>query len=179
MNRSQMRLKQGFIQIYTGDGKGKTTASLGLAMRAAGAGIKVYIGQFMKSKNYSEIKALSAYNGLITVEQFGVGRFVGKEISEEDKKNAQNGIKRVKKIVRENCYGVVILDEINVAVSYGLIDIKEVVGIIRNKPGDLEIVLTGRRAHDALIQIADLVTEMREIKHYYKKGVKARIGIEK
>ncbi|MDI6605711.1 MAG: cob(I)yrinic acid a,c-diamide adenosyltransferase [Candidatus Omnitrophota bacterium] len=174
-----MRLKQGFIQIYTGDGKGKTTASLGLAMRAAGAGLKVYIGQFMKSKNYSEIKALSAYNGLITVEQFGAGRCVGKKISEEDKKHAQNGIQRVKEIVQGNCYGVVILDEINVVLSYGLVDIKEVIDILRNKPDDLEMVLTGRRAHDALIEISDLVTEMREIKHYYKKGIKARVGIEK
>ena len=170
---------KGFVQVYTGDGKGKTTAAIGLAIRAAGAGLKVYIAQFIKKGDYSEIKALGRFSDLITVEQFGLGRFTNGKPEPEDIKAAQEGLRRVEKLMQLNTYNVLILEEANVAAKLGLIDVQDLVNLIKNKPGDKELVITGRGASRRIIEHADLVTEMKAVKHYYKKGVKARIGIEK
>ena len=170
---------RGYVQVYTGEGKGKTTASLGLALRAAGAGLKVYIGQFMKKRSYSELKSLGRFKKNIKIEQFGRQRFIGREVTKGDKLAAQEGFKKVKKIIQEGKYDLVILDEINVALSYGLLEENEVIKIIKSRPKTQEIVLTGRNASQQVMELADLVTEMREIKHYFSKGVRARKGIEK
>jgi cob(I)alamin adenosyltransferase len=171
--------KRGYIQVYTGNGKGKTTAAIGLAIRAAGAGLKVYIAQFMKLGDFSEIKALERFSDLITVEQFGLDHFVGGKPSPEDVAAAQKGLERVEAIMATDEYKVVILDEINMATQLGLIDTQALLTLIVNKPYDLELVITGRYASPLIIDAADLVTEMKLVKHYFKKGVMARVGIEK
>ena len=170
---------KGYIQVYTGDGKGKTTAALGLALRAVGAGLEVYIAQFMKKRSYSELKSLRKFKNSIKIEQFGRQRFVGQKTTKEDKLLAQKGLKKTKKAIESGKYNLVILDEINVALSYGLLKEDEVIEIIKCRPKGQEIVLTGRNAPQGIIELADLVTEMKEIKHYFSKGVKARAGIEK
>jgi cob(I)alamin adenosyltransferase len=171
--------KRGYIQVYTGNGKGKTTAAIGLAIRAAGAGLKVYIAQFIKLGDYSEIKALERFSDLITVEQFGLGRFTDGKPSPEDIKAAQKGLRRIKAIMAEGKYKVIILEEANVAAKFGLIRVQDLLGLIINKPYDAELVITGRYASARVIENADLVTEMIPIKHYFEKGVPARVGIEK
>ena len=170
---------KGYVQVYTGNGKGKTTAALGLALRAAGADLKVYIGQFMKKGKYSELKSLQKLKDNVTVEQFGRARFIRQKIAEEDRLLARRGFEKIKKIIQNGKYDLVILDEINVALSYGLLSKEEVIGIIKSRPKTQEIVLTGRNAPRDIVKLADLVTEMKEIKHYFSKGVKARTGIEK
>jgi cob(I)alamin adenosyltransferase len=169
----------GYIQVYTGDGKGKTTAALGLAIRAAGAGLKVFIAQFIKMGEYSEIKALKRFNDLITVEQFGSGRFIKGTPSASDIRAARKGVEKIKKAFASGQHNVVIMEEANVAARLGLLSIEEILKIMVEKPKNVELVLTGRGADSRIIEKADLVTEMKEIKHYFKKGVKARIGIEK
>ena len=170
---------RGYIQVYTGDGKGKTTAAIGLAIRAAGAGLKVFMAQFIKMGDYSEIKALRRFSDLITVEQFGLGRFTDGKPLPEDIAAAQKGLKRVKSIMAAEEYKVIILEEANVAAKYGLIRVQDLLGLIINKPYDVELVITGRHASARVIETADLVTEMMPVKHYYEKGVPARVGIEK
>lgn len=168
----------GYTQVYTGNGKGKTTAALGLAIRAAGAGLKVYIAQFIKMGDFSEIKSLKRFSDLITVEQFGLGLFENNPLP-GDFEAAQKGLDKVKTIIFSDEYNVIILEEANVAVKYGLFSVQELINLIVNKPHDLELVITGRGASPRVIELADLVTEMRLIKHYYRKGVRARVGIEK
>jgi len=170
---------RGFVQVYTGDGKGKTTAALGLALRAAGAGLKVFIGQFIKMGDYSEIKALERFPDLIRVEQFGLGRFVGGKPSAADIDAARSGMERVREVMASGEYQMIILEEANVAVKYGLIAVQELLGIIIAKPAEMEMVITGRSASPRIIEAADLVTEMKVVKHYFEKGVRARVGIEK
>lgn len=170
---------RGYVQVYTGNGKGKTTAAIGLAVRAAGAGLKVFIAQFIKMGDYSEIKALKRFSDLITVEQFGLGRFVEGHPSKEDIQAARKGLERVKKIMESLEYKVIIMEEANVAVKFGLFTDKDLLGIIVSKPMETELVITGRHASTRIIEIADLVTEMRSIKHYFEEGVEARVGIEK
>jgi len=170
---------RGYIHVYTGNGKGKTTAALGLAIRAAGAGLQVYMAQFVKYGNYSEIKGLDRFSDLITVEQFGCGRFIKGRPSGEDVAAARQGLNKVKTILAAGKHAVVILDEASVAVSLNLFSEKELLEIIDRRPDNVEIIITGRGATSAIIEAADLVTEMQEIKHYFKKGVAARIGIEK
>jgi len=170
---------KGYIQVYTGNGKGKTTAALGLAIRAAGAGLKVFIAQFIKMGEYSEINALKRFSDLITIEQYGRGRFIKGKPSSEDIEAAGKGLERIEKIIDLREYHVIILEEANVAVQCGLFSVKDLLKIIDKKPDDVEIVITGRDARPEIIERADLVTEMKEIKHYYHKGVKARVGIEK
>lgn len=165
------------IQVYTGNGKGKTTAALGLALRATGAGLKVYIGQFIKSGDYCEVKALRKIKAIKT-EQFGRGCFIRKSPSNTDRKLAKDGFARIKKIIEGKDYDVVILDEVNVALKVGLLDLKEVLTLLKNSPKDTELILTGRWAHPQVIKAADLVSEIIEVKHYYRKGIKSRIGIE-
>ena len=169
---------QGFVQVYTGDGKGKTTAALGLALRAAGAGLRVYFGQFIKNADYSEIKALARFADCITVRQFGRGCFLLTEPAPEDRAAARRGLDNVRRALVSGDYDLVIADEANVAVALGLIEPDDLVALIDLRPEQVELVLTGRGAPDAVLTRADLVTEMRCVRHYYDRGVLARPGIE-
>ena len=173
-------LKKGFIQVYTGNGKGKTTAAIGQAVRAAGAGMKSYIIQFMKEYPYSELNSLQHLSDLITIEQKGGDEFVYKKElpSEEEKANAGNALKRAEELMLSGSYDIVILDEILVAVYFKLLETEDIVSFIKKKPESVELILTGRYAPEEIIELADLVTEMKEIKHYYSKGVISRKGIE-
>ena len=170
---------KGYVQVYTGNGKGKTTASLGLSLRAAGAGLKVFIAQFLKQGDYSEIRALERFSDLIRIEQYGLGRFVKGQPTDEEIQAAQKGLKEVRKVMLSGEYDVIIVEEGNVAASCGLFEVQKLLELISQKPDDLELVITGRGANPEVIEQADLVTEMKEIKHYYQNGVAARVGIEK
>jgi cob(I)alamin adenosyltransferase len=170
---------KGYTHIYTGDGKGKTTAALGLALRAAGAGWSVYIAQFIKKGEYSEIKALERFADLITLEQFGLGRFIKGKPHPEDIAAATRGLKAVKSVISGQQHQMIVLDEANVAVSCGLFSINELLEIIDMKPQGVELVITGRGAAAAVLERADLVSEIKSLKHYFQKGVAARVGIEK
>lgn len=172
---------RGYIQVYTGKGKGKTTAALGLALRAAGHGLKTYIGQFLKGQDYGELSSVKKLSSLITIEQFGRKGFihVTKDPDEEDIQKAENGLAKCLKAMLSQKYTLIILDEINVAVDFHLIEEREVHAFLDQKPENIEVILTGRYAPESLIKRADLVTEMKEIKHYYTKNVPARKGIEK
>jgi len=172
-------MMKGYIQVYTGNGKGKTTAALGLSIRAAGAGLKVFIGQFIKMGEYSELKALKRFEDLITVEQFGKGRFIKGKPSAQDIEAARKGIERIKTILLAGEHHVVIMEEANVAAGLGLLSVQDILEIMTEKPEEIELVITGRGADSRIIEKADLVTEMKEVKHYFQKGVLARIGIEK
>jgi cob(I)alamin adenosyltransferase len=169
---------KGYIQVYTGNGKGKTTAAFGLALRAAGAGKKVYFAQFVKGKIYSEIKAVRQYLTAVTIKQFGRGCFIVKEPASEDIQAARVGLDEVAGIITSGKYNLVVLDEATIAIYYGLFSVSELTGVLQKKPEETEIIITGRYAPDELINMADLVTEMKEVKHYYTKGVQARKGIE-
>lgn len=170
---------KGYIQVYTGDGKGKTTAAFGLAIRAVGAGLRVFIAQFVKNSEYSELKAIQKWGDAITLRQYGRGDFLNRRPEEEDIRAAKEGLQKVKEIMRSGRYDVIILDEINIAVWFGLISVVDVLAFLREKPDHVEVVLTGRKADPRIIEAADLVTEMKEVKHYYRQGVVARLGIEK
>ena len=170
---------QGYVQVYTGNGKGKTTAALGLALRAAGAGLKVYIGQFIKGRHYSELDSLKHLSPYVTIKQYGRGFIYNNNPGPEDKMAAQMGLKEALSIVSSGEYDIVILDEINNALKYELISLQDVLQLISNKPASVELVLTGRNAPPELVELADLVTEMKDIKHYAISGVQAREGIEK
>ncbi|MBC8391596.1 MAG: cob(I)yrinic acid a,c-diamide adenosyltransferase [Deltaproteobacteria bacterium] len=172
-------MKKGYIQVYTGEGKGKTTAALGLSLRAAGAGLKVFIAQFIKSGNYSEIKSLQRFSDFITVEQFGLGRFGKRPPPPEDIVAARKGIEAVKRIMHSGAYDVIILEEATVAAAKGLFTVEDLLDLIEMKPNQVELVITGRNADPRIIERADLVTEMKKIKHYFETGVRARVGIEK
>jgi len=174
-------MEKGYVQVYTGNGKGKTTASLGLCLRATGAGLKVYLGQFMKDMETSEIKAVKRLIPDICVEQYGLGCecCCDGEFSEEYIAKTKEGLKKAVEIVKSGQYDVIVLDEINVAAHYKLIDISDVLTLIDQKPEKTELVLSGRYAAEEIIAKADLVTEMKEIKHYFEAGVQARVGIEK
>ncbi len=170
----------GQFQIYTGNGKGKTTAALGLALRALGRGANVYLGQFMKRGATGETKALARFGRQIRIEQFGSGRFFFAKKSSigEEKRRASQGLAKIRKALGSECWDLVICDEINVAVSLHLLDSKEVLEMIASRPTTVELVFTGRTAPRSFINRADLVSEVREIKHYYSKDMKARKGIE-
>lgn len=173
-------METGQFQVYTGDGKGKTTAALGLALRACGAGLRVYIGQFIKKGEYSEIKALRALPG-VTVEQYGSGKglLVRREPDDEDRACARAGLDRITAALTGGDYDVVIADEINCALTCGLLAAEDLTALIDRRPGNIELVFTGRGAAQAVLDRADLVTEMRPIRHYYQdKGLPAREGIE-
>ena len=190
---------KGYVQVYTGNGKGKTTAALGITMRASGAGKKIAFVQFMKALGYSEQKILPTLPG-VTWKTLGKPFFIAKKgsISEEDLaqygdscvvfeednppadyvKMISDGFAEAKEMVMSGDFDMVVLDEINCAMYFGLLDKNEVLDLMRNKPAYTELILTGRYAPDEIIEAADLVTEMREIKHYYNEGVQARKGIE-
>ncbi|MDO8885495.1 cob(I)yrinic acid a,c-diamide adenosyltransferase [Candidatus Oleimmundimicrobium sp.] len=173
-----MRLKKGLVQVYTGEGKGKTTAALGLAMRAVGHDLKVYMFQFLKNRESGEINVANILGPNFIIEQGG-GQFCrqGKP-SGENIKLAQSLFAKVRNTVLEGLYDVVILDEINVAIHFGLINIEQVLTLIKEKPQHVELILTGRYAPSKIIEAAQLVTEMVKIKHPYDQKIKARKGIE-
>ena len=177
--RGGLEWAQGYVQVYTGDGKGKTTAAFGLALRAAGAGLRVFIAQFVKGMKYSELDAFKRFSDLVTIKQYGRGCFIRREPTQEDIDAAQQGLQEVREIVASGEYRVVVLDEAPLANFYGLFSVEDVLELADQKPEHVELVITGRRADPRLIERADLVTEMREVKHYYREGVKARTGIEK
>lgn len=169
---------KGLVHIYTGNGKGKTTAALGLALRALGRGFKVCIIQFMKGRNFGELKSGKKLKYL-TIKQFGCSSFIDKnKLKEKDIKLAQKGVEEAKKILEKGEHNLLILDEINCALAWKLITLKDVILLIESKPKNTELVLTGRYAHPRIKKLADYLTIMKEEKHPYKKGIKARKGIE-
>ncbi|MBP7870009.1 MAG: cob(I)yrinic acid a,c-diamide adenosyltransferase [Candidatus Saccharicenans sp.] len=172
---------QGLVEVYTGDGKGKTTAALGLTFRAAGHGFSSYIGQFLKGQSSGELQAARKLQPLITIEQFGRKKFikVTDDFEEEDYRLAEEGLQKCLKAMLSGQYQIIVLDEINVAINLGLIKEDEIMKFLDQKPEGVEVVLTGRYAPQSVIERADLVTEMVCRKHYYDQGVRARKGIEK
>lgn len=172
-------LDRAYVQVYTGDGKGKTTAALGLALRAAGAGLRVFIAQFAKGTEASELASLARFAGLVTARQYGRPGYIRGTPGEEHVAAAREGLREAREAVASGRWDVVILDEANVAVHFGLFAAADLIEIANLAAGRVEIVITGRRADPAVIERADLVTEMREVKHYHAKGVRARRGIER
>ncbi|MDH4137474.1 MAG: cob(I)yrinic acid a,c-diamide adenosyltransferase [Anaerolineae bacterium] len=174
-----MPLDKGLVQVYTGPGKGKTTAALGLALRAAGQDMKVHIIQFMKGwPHYGELTSVEKLPN-ITLHQFGHPDFVNKDNPDpEDVEQAHQALDHARQILTSGDYDVVILDEINVALDYNLIGLDKVLALIESKPEKVELVLTGRGAHPEIVKRADLVTEMLDIKHPFDEGVRGRRGIE-
>lgn len=172
--------RKGLILIYTGDGKGKTTAALGLALRAAGQGLNVLFLQFMKrDKTIGEVKALAKTDLPITIVQYGRRVFFRTRTCEPmDIHRAHKGLLAFKIAMQSNAYDLIVLDEINMAIYYGLLKIEEVVDAIEQKPPELHIVLTGRNAERRILDMADLITEMNDIKHHYNAGIIAQRGIE-
>ncbi len=169
----------GLVQIYTGDGKGKTTAALGLALRAAGHGLRTYIGQFMKGQDYGELRSAGMLSPYLTIEQYGRPTLIHvHEATPEDVRLAHEGLDRARAAMCSGSYDIVVLDEVCVALHFGLLTLAEVVVFLEQRPAGVELILTGRRAPVELIARADLVTEMREVKHPYARGVPARRGIE-
>ena len=174
------KITRGYVHIYTGNGKGKTTAALGLALRAAGHGLRSYIGQFMKGQSYGELNAVKLLSPLITIEQFGKDTFIHVDrATPEDIEMAQIGLDKIMKNMKTGNYQIIVMDEVNVALHLKVLKVEEVLSIIEAKPSPVELILTGRYAPDILIERADLVTEMLEIKHYYQRGVAARDGVER
>jgi cob(I)alamin adenosyltransferase len=167
------------VQVYTGDGKGKTSAALGLALRASGHGMRTYIGQFMKGQHYGELEALRDHP-LITIEQYGDVHCIRREeVTPKHVSQAHAGLERAREAMLSSEYDLVVLDEVSVAIWFGLLTVEEVLGFLDQRPNHVEVILTGRRTPQELIERADLVTEMQEVKHYYQQGVAARKGIER
>ena len=169
---------KGYIQVYTGNGKGKTTAAFGLALRAAGAGLKVFIAQFVKGQEYSEVFAVREFLPSVTIKQYGLDCFIVNTPTQADIDIARQGLEEVSAIIASDEYDIVILDEANIAIFYKLFSAEELIDILKRKPEKVEIIITGRYACLEILDIADLVTEMKEEKHYYTQGVQARTGIE-
>jgi cob(I)alamin adenosyltransferase len=170
---------EGLLMVFTGNGKGKTTAALGMALRAAGHGMKVLILQFIKGAwSYGELEALKRF-AEITIEPLGSGFTWQKESLEEDARLAGSGWERAVAAMKEASYEMIILDELNYVLSYGLLPLEPVLKAVTRRPEKLHVVITGRGAPEELVAVADLVTEMRQIKHpYHERGVKAQRGIE-
>jgi cob(I)alamin adenosyltransferase len=173
-------MERGLIQVYTGDGKGKTTAALGLALRAVGHRLKVLVIQFMKGRiDYGEIESAQRFLPYLTIKRVGQECFVSKSHPDPlDVQRSQEGLSLAEKAIKNGDFDIVIFDEINVAIDYNLIPLSDVLQLIDSKPETVELILTGRNAKPEILERADLVTEMVERKHYYRKGVKARKGIE-
>lgn len=169
---------KGYIQVYTGNGKGKTTAAIGLSVRAAGAGKKVFFAQFIKGKVYSEIEAIHRFLPSITVKQYGQECFIFNAPTQDDRTAARKGFDEISKIITSGQYDIVVLDEANIAIYYNLFTSDQLIDVLKQKPEETEIIITGRYAPLELVEFVDLVTEMQEIKHYYSQGVDARVGIE-
>ena len=169
---------RGYLHVYTGDGKGKTTAAFGLAVRALCAGRRVYIGQFVKSMQYSETKIGELFFGL-RIEQLGRGCFIARDPAPQDVALASAGLARCREAMTSGDYDLVVLDELTIALHFGLLEVGEVLEALRGRNPRVEAVVTGRYAPQELIDAADLVTEMREVKHYYAQGVLSREGIDR
>jgi cob(I)alamin adenosyltransferase len=180
MGNEQIKLNPGLVQVYTGNGKGKTTASLGLALRAVGHGFRVYVLQFMKGSTvYGELESARRLAPQLTIEQVGRDTFVSRSHPDpKDLEMARNGFQKARQVVLSGDFDLVILDEINCAVDFGLVPLEALKELIRSKPAHTELVLTGREVHPEIVEMADLVTEMREVKHYFNSGQHARKGIE-
>lgn len=170
-------MDKGYVHVYTGNGKGKTTAALGLSMRAACAGKKVFFGQFIKGMRYSELDCVNFVPGF-EMEQLGRDCFIYNDPTEEDVKIACDGLERFRSILAEGKHDVVVMDELNIALYYKLFSVEEAIEVIKSRAEHVEVIITGRYAQEEIIELADLVTEMKEIKHYYTAGVEAREGIE-
>ena len=174
-------MKKGYIQIYTGNGKGKTTAAIGQAVRAAGTGLKTYIAQFMKEDfPYSERESLKKLSEFIKLDQFAGDAFVykGEYPPRDEVDKAEKGIKIVLESMLSGDYDIIILDEVLVSVYFGLLTPDRVMDVLKNKPDGVELILTGRYCQPEFLNLADLVTIMKEEKHYYQKGISVRKGIE-
>lgn len=180
----EMNAERGMVHVYTGDGKGKTTAALGLAMRAIGHCFKVFMVQFLKNPDmmgepYGEIKAQDKFQGALTIKSFGKAGWIRRgQTTEEDKELVRRAMEASKSAIHDPAYKLVILDEIFLAHYFELLSVNEIIELIDSKPIEKELVLTGRNAPQEVIERADLVTEMRCVKHYYEKGIKARKGVE-
>jgi len=170
---------RGCVQVYTGDGKGKTTAALGLIVRALGAGFRVALVQFLKKGDYSEIRALRRFEPQLSIYQFHSGGFVRGKPDAAVRRAVAEGWLRARELMESGAFQLVVLDEINVVLSLGLLSSEEVISALRARPSWVEVVLTGRKAPEEVLKFADLVTEMRKIKHYYDRGLSARPGIER
>jgi cob(I)alamin adenosyltransferase len=170
---------KGYVHVYTGNGKGKTTASIGLIVRALGHGLKVYMGQFMKGQKYGELNTLEKLG--VLVDRFGTENCIisPENVTDLDLAKAKEGYRKVEEILLSKKYDLIVLDEICVSVYFNLITKEEILHLIEIKPEETELILTGRYAPKEVIERADLVTEMKEIKHYYNCGVMARDGIER
>ena len=180
METQRKNLEIGFTQIYTGNGKGKTTAAIGQTLRAAGAGYRSLIIQFMKEFPYSELQSIKYLDELIVIEQYAGDDFVYKKKlpSDEEKAKAIKGLERAEEEFTKDNYDIIVLDEVLVSIYFKLIELEDVIKIIRKKPKNKELILTGRYCPQELVDLADLVTEMNEVKHYYTKGITSRKGIE-
>ncbi len=174
------KLNRGFIQIYTGNGKGKTTAAIGQAVRAAGFGLRTYFLMLMKEFPYNEVSALYSLKDFILIEQVGKDDYVyRKELPpQEEKDKAKLALEKAKQIMLSGGFSLIVLDEVLVAVYFGLLTVDDILPLINDKPADVELIFTGRYCPNELIEKADLVTEMKEVKHYYENGILARRGIE-
>ncbi len=172
-------MTKGYVHLYTGNGKGKTTAAFGLAIRAAMAGKRVYIGQFVKDMQYSETRIQEIVKNIV-VEQLGRGCFIFESPKLKDIEAAMEGLEKCRKILSSGEFDVVILDEITIGLHFNLFAVEDVVKMIKNRDKSIEVVMTGRYAPDELYEISDLITEMKEVKHYYEtEGVLSREGIDK
>lgn len=174
-----MNKQDGCIHIYTGNGKGKTTAALGLALRAIGAGKKVFLGQFVKSMDYSEDKAIEILKDHITHRKFGLDCFIINKPSEKDIEAAKKGLFHMHEVLKSGDYDIIIFDEANIAIHFELFSADDLIKVLESRSPEAEIIITGRYAPKELIDIADLITEMVEVRHYYNQGREAKIGIEK
>ncbi len=172
------KMSPGLVQVYTGNGKGKTTAALGLAIRAAGRGFSVFIGQFMKGVLYGELAIEEFTNGRVRIHQFGTDSLIH-TADENDRRKALAGLETCRKAIQSADFDICVLDEVNIAIHMGLLDVKSVVEIVKDRPKGVELVLTGRYAPQEILDMADLITEMKEIRHPYQKGIPAREGIER
>ena len=174
-----VKKNSGLVIVITGNGKGKTTAAFGQALRAIGQGYKVFVMQFMKGRKYGEFIAAKKYLPSLTIKMSGLDSFVMRDNPAAiDIELAQKGLAAVQKTINSGKYDMVILDEINVALDFKLIDLQEVINLINNKPPALDLILTGRYAPAEIIKIADTVSEIKEVKHHYTAGIKDRAGIE-
>lgn len=171
-------MEQGLVEVYTGDGKGKTTAALGLAMRAAGRGMKVLMVQFLKGRRYGELASAERLEGFEII-QSGLDSFVKKgEPTDEDLRLARKGLETAREAIMSGEFDIVILDEVNIAVELGVLSVDDILPLIDDRPGTVEVVLTGRYAPAEFIDRADIVTEMKCERHCFDEGMGMREGIE-
>ncbi len=173
------RFSQGLIQVYTGEGKGKTTCALGLGLRAIGQGLRVYVIQFLKGRETGESRTAARLAPQLTMRHFGrpgLGKL--RSPAPEDLQLIREAWELACRVIAAGEHDLVILDEINLALAFGLVPLAEALKILRRRPPHVEVVLTGRQAPPELLELADLVTEMRPVKHYFQGGVRARMGIE-